>query len=72
MRFSLATIVILPILAHGSNIIMSNDDGWAEINLRTFYDALKEAGESPVVSAPAENKSGTGILLFSISEIADI
>ncbi|KAH7354984.1 survival protein sure-like phosphatase/nucleotidase [Rhexocercosporidium sp. MPI-PUGE-AT-0058] len=62
MRFSFATIVFLPILAHGSNIIMSNDDGWAEINLRTFYNTLKNAGESPVVSAPAENKSGTGSL----------
>lgn len=60
MRFFNATAVVLPILAHGSNIIMSNDDGWAEINLRTFYDSLVDAGESPVVSAPAENKSGTG------------
>ena len=60
MRFLIVTTVVLPILAHGSNIIMSNDDGWAEINLRTFYNTLVDAGESAVVSAPAENKSGTG------------
>ncbi|KAG4424649.1 hypothetical protein IFR04_002182 [Cadophora malorum] len=62
---------VLPILAHGSNIIMSNDDGWAEINLRTFYDTLVDAGESPVVSAPAENKSGTGSLDGEADEVED-
>lgn len=48
---------------------MSNDDGWAEINLRTFYNTLKSAGESLVVSAPAENKSGAGMSLASICDV---
>lgn len=42
------------------NIVSSNDDGWAEVNIRTFYDVLTAGGHSVVVSAPAENQSGTG------------
>lgn len=67
---------LLPFLAHAVNVVLSNDDGWAEINspcfshralqvltveqVRTFYSALTDAGDSVVLSAPAENKSGTG------------
>ncbi|KAJ5375915.1 Survival protein SurE-like phosphatase/nucleotidase [Penicillium cosmopolitanum] len=42
------------------NIISSNDDGWAEVNIRAFFDALTEADHSVVVAAPAENQSGKG------------
>ncbi|CAI7593180.1 unnamed protein product [Penicillium pancosmium] len=42
------------------NIISSNDDGWAEVNIRAFFDALTEADHSVVVSAPAEDQSGKG------------
>ncbi|OQE18744.1 hypothetical protein PENSTE_c017G05395 [Penicillium steckii] len=42
------------------NIISSNDDGWAEVNIRSFFDSLSDAGHSVVVSAPAENQSGKG------------
>ncbi len=35
-------------------------DGWAEMNIRTFYDTLTAAGESVIISAPAENQSGKG------------
>ena len=35
-------------------------DGWAEINIRTFYQTLSAAGESVIISAPAENQSGKG------------
>lgn len=42
------------------NLVLSNDDGWAEINIRTFYNALTAARNSVVLSAPAENESGTG------------
>lgn len=45
--------------SHGARIIHSNDDGWAELYLRSFYDALINAGHDTVVSAPADNKSGT-------------
>ncbi|RAK96054.1 5'/3'-nucleotidase SurE [Aspergillus ibericus CBS 121593] len=51
---------LLPLTTHAINIISSNDDGWAEINIRTFYDSLTAAGHSVVISAPAENESGTG------------
>ena len=59
MHFRLA-LSLLPLTAHAINIISSNDDGWAEINIRTLYDSLTAAGHSVVISAPAENKSGTG------------
>ncbi|KAL8867255.1 MAG: hypothetical protein Q9174_005781 [Haloplaca sp. 1 TL-2023] len=61
MRISLALILSgLPFLASSSNIVLSNDDGWAEINIRVFYNILTQAGNSVVISAPADNKSGTG------------
>ncbi|KAI4212351.1 MAG: hypothetical protein LQ351_004921 [Letrouitia transgressa] len=47
-------------VAEAKNIVLSNDDGWAEINIRVFYDLLTKAGNSVVLSAPADNKSGTG------------
>lgn len=37
-------------------------DGWAEINIRTFFDNLTNAGESVIISAPADNQSGKGSL----------
>lgn len=55
---------LLP-FAHGLNIISSNDDGWAEINIRSLYHSLTSAGHSVVISAPAENQSGTGASPFS-------
>lgn len=36
--------------------------GWAEINIREFYYSLVNAGFSAIISAPAENESGTGSL----------
>ncbi|KAK2607569.1 hypothetical protein N8I77_006233 [Diaporthe amygdali] len=46
--------------SHGIRIIQSNDDGWAELNIREFHSRLIEAGHDAVVSAPAENMSGKG------------
>lgn len=57
MLFSL--VWFLPV-ALAVNIISSNDDGWAEINIRTLYDSLTTAGHSVVISAPAQDQSGTG------------
>lgn len=54
---------ILGLAAGGSQairIIQSNDDGWAEMNIRVFHDALIQADHDAVVSAPAENMSGQG------------
>ncbi|EIM80637.1 sure-like protein [Stereum hirsutum FP-91666 SS1] len=44
----------------GANILLSNDDGWAVANIRAFYQELVAAGSNTVLSAPAENQSGTG------------
>ncbi|KAL8897045.1 MAG: hypothetical protein Q9192_002768 [Flavoplaca navasiana] len=60
MRFSILCLSLLPLLVQSTNIVLSNDDGWAELNIRVFYDLLTRAGNSVVLSAPAENKSGTG------------
>jgi len=50
--------------ARAANIVLSNDDGWAEINIRTLFNVLTAAGENVVLSAPAENQSGTGMSNF--------
>jgi len=44
----------------GLKIVLGNDDGWAEANMRQFYYDLSAAGNDVIVSAPATNKSGTG------------
>ncbi|KKK23768.1 hypothetical protein ARAM_007336 [Aspergillus rambellii] len=67
MRFPLAAAT-LPLAAQAINIISSNDDGWAEINIRSLYGALTAVGYSVVVSAPAENESGTGSLDIAPSD----
>ena len=55
----------VPSFAHAARIVLSNDDGWAEINIRAFYEALKAAGNDVVVSAPAHDRSGTGMQEYS-------
>ncbi|KAI4249548.1 MAG: hypothetical protein LQ352_005594 [Teloschistes flavicans] len=60
MRFLILALGILPAIAQSANVVLSNDDGWAEINIRAFYNGLTRAGDSVVLSAPAENESGTG------------
>ena len=61
MRLTSLAFGLLPLLVRGTNVVLSNDDGWAEINVRELYYALTNAGDSVVLSAPAENESGTGI-----------
>ena len=56
----LQTLLLAPLSARAIRIVLSNDDGWAEKNIRLFYNALTSAGENVVISAPAENKSGSG------------
>lgn len=60
MHFLTLLTVLLPFTVQSTNIVLSNDDGWAEKNIRVFYTALTDAGDSVVLSAPAENESGTG------------
>ncbi|KAK2611598.1 hypothetical protein N8I77_004931 [Diaporthe amygdali] len=54
------SILLAPLAIQAVNVVLSNDDGWAEKNIRVFYDALTSAGESVIISAPADNRSGTG------------
>ncbi|CAG7962054.1 unnamed protein product [Penicillium nalgiovense] len=58
MRFDI--VALFPLAASAVNIISSNDDGWAEANIRAFFESLQAADHSVVVSAPAENQSGKG------------
>ncbi|KAF6236427.1 hypothetical protein HO173_005519 [Letharia columbiana] len=60
MHFFTLSFALLPLTTRATNVVLSNDDGWAEINIRTFYNTLTAAGDSVVLSAPAENESGTG------------
>ncbi|KAM0561662.1 hypothetical protein ACHAPJ_002830 [Fusarium lateritium] len=57
---SFVSLAILPLAVQAVRIVQSNDDGWAESYVRTFNDALNKAGYEVVLSAPAENKSGSG------------
>ena len=61
MHFLPLMSALLPLTTSATNVVLSNDDGWAEINIRTFYNTLTNAGDSVVLSAPAENESGTGM-----------
>ncbi|KAF2668020.1 acid phosphatase precursor [Microthyrium microscopicum] len=49
-----------PALSSAVSIVLSNDDGWAEKNIRVFYDALVASGQNVLISAPAIDRSGTG------------
>ena len=65
MRVTMVSAILLPLaaLAVGAvNVVQSNDDGWAEINIREFYLSLTDAGFHSIISAPAENESGTSSL----------
>ncbi|KAL1801600.1 hypothetical protein ACET3X_001942 [Alternaria dauci] len=59
MRSFLLLAAAVP-LAQAVRIVQSNDDGWSEANLRTFFNVLNSAGHQVVLSGPAENQSGTG------------
>ncbi|KAK7984790.1 5'/3'-nucleotidase sure family protein [Apiospora saccharicola] len=45
--------------AQGVRILQSNDDGWAELYIRSLHQSLRGAGHDVVLSSPAENKSGS-------------
>jgi 5'/3'-nucleotidase SurE len=56
-------IIITALAAQAARIVQSNDDGWAELYIRSFNDALNAAGHDVVLSAPADNQSGTGMYI---------
>lgn len=49
-------------LVHAIRIIQSNDDGWAELQVRTLFYNLANAGHEVILSSPAEQQSGKGSL----------
>ena len=55
--------VALPLIAaaNAANIVLTNDDGWAETNIRTTFKTLSAAGHNVILSGPAENQSGRGM-----------
>jgi len=65
-----AVLSILPLVTQAANIVLSNDDSWVEINIRKLFQVLTEAGENVVLSAPAENKSGTGMFTVLDSNVS--
>lgn len=55
------SILSFTALGQGIRILQGNDDGWAEMYARTFFDTLTAAGNDVILSCPAENKSGSGM-----------
>ncbi len=65
MRAQGLIIALLPALGvQAVRVIQSNDDGWAELYVRSFHNALAASGHDVVLSAPAENKSGSSKLFL--------
>nr|BAL02937.1 survival protein SurE-like phosphatase/nucleotidase [Pholiota nameko] len=56
----LAFVCYITATAQAQKIILTNDDGWAVAQIRAEYTALTAAGFDVILSAPAENESGTG------------
>ncbi|GIZ48575.1 hypothetical protein CKM354_001162900 [Cercospora kikuchii] len=71
MRPSTILLGVLPIVCDALNVVQSNDDGWAEINIRETYNSLSAAGYDSFISAPAENQSGTGSRDEEPEEVGD-
>jgi len=56
----LSVAALLSSTAQALDIVLSNDDGWAELNIRELYNALTAENHSVVISAPAYDNSGKG------------
>ncbi|KAJ6614675.1 sure-like protein [Mycena sp. CBHHK59/15] len=60
MMFPTAILLSLAVSVSATNVVLTNDDGWAVALVRAQYTALQSAGYNVVLSCPAINKSGTG------------
>ncbi|KAI5200406.1 hypothetical protein AUEXF2481DRAFT_69732 [Aureobasidium subglaciale EXF-2481] len=47
---------------HAATIVLSNDDGWAEMNIRTLYRTLQGSGHDVLMSTPPADQSSAGAL----------
>lgn len=63
-----ALVQTLALSANGIRIVQSNDDGWAEQNIRTLNDALIASGHQVLLSGPAQDNSGTGMLWWPLAQ----
>ncbi|RPD60811.1 sure-like protein [Lentinus tigrinus ALCF2SS1-6] len=60
MRSFAFALPLLSALVTATNIVISDDDGWATAQIRQQFDVLANAGHNVVLSAPALNQSGRG------------
>ncbi|KAH9856282.1 sure-like protein [Lenzites betulinus] len=58
-RFALLLSLLLSYAA-ATNIVITNDDGWATAQIRQQFDTLTSAGHNVVLSSPALDQSGKG------------
>lgn len=75
MRVNPVTVLVTSLAfgpASAINIISSNDDGWAEVNIRALFQTLTDGGHAVVISAPAEDESGTGQLAARVRFLATL
>ncbi|KAG8894305.1 hypothetical protein FRC00_009148, partial [Tulasnella sp. 408] len=52
-------------------ILIGNDDGWAEANVRQLYADAQQAGNDVVLSAGAKNGSGSSSLNIAFGPVQD-
>ncbi|TBU31194.1 sure-like protein [Dichomitus squalens] len=71
MRSLALSFTLLSAYAAATNIVISNDDGWATAQIRQQYDVLTGAGHSVILSAPALNQSGKGSLSKTPSPLTE-
>jgi len=58
--YILATFLSAISHAGGLNVLLTNDDGWANAQIRAQFNAIESAGMDVVLSAPAQDQYGTG------------
>lgn len=59
MKIAASTVLVNALAVQAVRIVQSNDDGWAELNIRALNDALIAGGHQVLLSGPAEDKSGS-------------
>ena len=59
---SFAASSALPQATGTFNVVQTNDDGWAEANIRELWSKLTAAGYNSIISAPPYDMSGSGSL----------
>ncbi|KAI0632825.1 sure-like protein [Trametes polyzona] len=62
MRALALSLPLLCTYVAATNIVITDDDGWATAQIRQQFDTLSNAGHNVVLSAPALNQSGKSSL----------